>query len=264
MEVDLGIKMFYSDLGVPGGIPIIFIHGMTFNHSAWTPQIQLLKEKYRVIAYDIRGHGKSNVGDGQYTYKIFANDLIDLMNYLKIEQAVLCGLSLGGGIALKAYEMHPHRVKALILCDARCEADSNETKNWREDSIDLLKKNKLEIFAEEFMNRIFARESFKTNPEAVELIRNIIKSTSSKTICGSLLAAAARTDMRHVLPQITVPTLIMVGENDNFTPIQSSQIMKEGTTDSELKIISRAGHVSNLENTDEFNQNLLKFLDKIK
>ncbi|MGZ7050219.1 MAG: alpha/beta fold hydrolase [Methanobacterium sp.] len=83
-------------------------------------------------------------------------------------------------------------------------------------------------------------------------------------MCGSLLAAAARTDMTHVLPQIKVPTLIIVGENDNFTPIQSSKIMNEGIINSELKIISKAGHVSNLENTDEFNHNLLKFLEIIK
>jgi 3-oxoadipate enol-lactonase len=169
-----------------------------------------------------------------------------------------------GGIALRAYEMYPNRVKALILCDARCEADSNETKNWREDSIDLLKKNKLEIFAEGFINKIFARESFNNNPEAVKFIRNIIISSSPQAICGSLLAAAARTDMTHVLPQIKVPTLIMVGENDNFTPIQSSKIMNEGIINSKLKIISKAGHVSNLENKDEFNHNLLKFLEIIK
>lgn len=264
MEANLSIKMHYLDLGVPGNVPIILIHGMAFDHTMWNPQINVLKDKFRVITYDIRGHGQSMVGDGQYTYKMFANDLIDLMDYLEIKEAVLCGLSLGGGIAIRAYEMYPHRIKALVLCDARCEADFNETKVWREDSIDLIKNNRLQTFTTEFINKIFARESFNSHPEAVEFIRNIILSSSPQAICGFLLAAAARTDMTHVLPKIKVPTLIMVGENDNFTPLRSSQIMNEGIINSELRIISRAGHVSNLENTDEFNHNLLKFLEKIK
>ncbi len=263
MEADLGIQMHYLDLGILREVPIILIHGMALDHTMWDPQIKVLQDKYRVIAYDIRGHGQSMVGDGQYTYKMFVHDLMDLMDYLEIKQAVLCGLSLGGGIALRAYEMYPHRVRALVLCDARSEADYNETKYWREESIDLIKNNELETFAADFINQIFARESFNSRPEAVELIKKLILSSSPQAICGTLLAAASRTDMRHVLPQIKVPTLILVGENDNFTPPPSSKIMNEGIINSELKIISRAGHVSNLENTDEFNHNLLKFLEKI-
>lgn len=264
MEADLSIKTHYLDVGVHGNIPIFLIHGMALDHTMWNPQIDVLKDKYRVIAYDVRGHGQSMVGDGQYTYKMFANDLMDLMDHLEIEQAVLCGLSLGGGIALRAYEMYPHRFKALAICDARCEADVNETKYWREDSIDLLKNNGLGTFAREFVNKIFAKESFNSHPDAVELIRNLILSTSPQAICGTLLAAAGRIDMTHLLPKIKVPTLIMVGENDSFTPLESSKIMHEGIANSELKVISRAGHVSNLENPDEFNDNLLKFMEKIE
>jgi len=264
MEADLRIKMHYFDSGVPGDVPIILIHGMALDHTMWNPQINVLKDKFRVIAYDIRGHGQSWVGDGQYTYKMFVNDLIDLMDYLEIKQAVLCGLSLGGGIAIRAYEMHPHRIKALVLCDARCEADHNETKYWREDSIDLIKNNGLETFANELANLIFAPETFNSHPDVVEFIKNLTLSNSPKTICGALLALGARTDMTHVLPKIKVPTLIMVGEYDNFTPLRSSQIMNKGIINSELKIISRAGHISNLENIDEFNHNLLKFMEKIK
>ena len=264
MKADLSIKMHYLDLGNPRNLPIILIHGMTFDHQMWNPQIQVLKDKYRVIAYDLRGHGLSIVGDGQYTYKMFVNDLIDLMDHLHSKQAVLCGLSMGGAIALRAYEMNPDRIKALILCDTRTEADSNETKYWREDSIELIKNNGLESFTHEFINNIFARESFKDHPKAVELIRNIILSSSPQAICGVLLAQAARTDMKHVLTKIKVPTLIMIGENDNFTPYASSETMNDEIINSKLKIISKAGHVSNLENTDEFNHNLLEFMKKIK
>jgi len=263
MEVLLnGIKMHYLDLGNTTDVPIILIHGMTFDNKMWNPQIEILKDKYRVIAYDIRGHGKSGVGDGQYTYKLFVKDLIALMDHLQLKKAIICGLSMGGAIAIRAYEMHPHRIKALILCDTRSEADSNETKYWRENSIELIKSGGLKLFTKEFLRAIFAPESFNKHPESVELIQNTIISTSPTGICGTLLAQAARTDMTHVLPEIKVRTLIMVGENDNFTPIESSEIMNNNITNSELIIIAKAGHVSNLENVEEFNRYLMEFLGK--
>jgi 3-oxoadipate enol-lactonase len=253
----------YQDLGDPQKLPIILLHGMTFNLTMWNPQIQVLKKNYRVIAYDMRGHGLSDIGDGQYTYKMFANDLIDLMDHLGIEKAVLCGLSMGGALAIRTYEMYPDRIIALILSDTRSEADSNDTKEWRENSIELIKNNGLKRFTNDFLEGIFARDSFKSHPEAVKLIRNIVLSTSPRSICGVLLAQAARTDMTHVLPKIKVPTLIMIGENDNFTPLSSSKIMNEKIADSKLKIIPKAGHISNLENTPEFNRNLIEFLNNI-
>ncbi len=256
-----GIKMHYIDVGNPDALPVVLIHGMTFDHRSWYPQIEILKQNYRVIAYDIRGHGKTGVGDGHYTYKLFVNDLIALLDYLEVNEAVLCGLSMGGAIAIRAFEIHPERIKVLVLCDTRSEADSNETKYWREDSIESIKQNGLEKFADEFIKAIFA-PGFKEKSNEVELIKNTILSSSPLGICGTLLAQAARTDMTHVLPEINVPTLIMIGENDNFTPFESSKLMHKGIFDSELKIIPEAGHVSNLENTDKFNEYLLEFLEK--
>lgn len=103
---DYGIN--FLDLGDEDGIPIILIHGMALDQTMWNPQIiQLLQEHYRVVTYDIRGHGLSKVGYGQYTYKIFVNDLIMLMDHLDTDQAVFCGLSMGGTIALRAYDNVP-------------------------------------------------------------------------------------------------------------------------------------------------------------
>ena len=255
--------MHYLDVGNPDGLPIVLLHGMTLDHSMWKPQIELLKQNYRVITYDIRGHGKTDIGDGQFTFKMFADDLKELLDYLNISNAVLCGFSMGGAIAIRTFEMYPERAHALILCDTRADADSNETKYWRENSIESIKQNGLQPFTEEFIKKIFAPESFKLCYDYVKLIQNTTLSSSSLGICGVLLAQAGRTDMTHVLPEINVPTLIMVGENDNLTPITSSNIMYEKIKDSQLKIISNAGHVSNLENTDEFNKCMLEFLEKL-
>jgi len=259
-----GIRMHYLDVGSPDALPLVLLHGMTLDHRMWNPQIEVLKENYRVIAYDIRGHGKTEVTDGQYTYRMFVDDLIALLDHLKIEKAVLCGLSMGGAIAMRTFEIHPHRICALILCDTRSEADSNETKYWRENSINSIKQNGLEPFTDDFMKALFSPENIKNKPETVKFIRDIMLSSAPLGICGVLLAQAARTDMTETIRKINVPTLIVVGEKDNFTPLASSETMNERIPGSELKIISRAGHLSNLENREEFNHYLLEFLGKLK
>lgn len=111
---DFGIN--FLDLGDKDGLPIILIHGMALDQTMWNPQIiQLLKDHYRVVTYDIRGHGLSKVGYGQYTYKMFVKDLIGLMDHQGIDQAVLCGLSMGGAIALRAYDMYPQDQSTDII-----------------------------------------------------------------------------------------------------------------------------------------------------
>lgn len=258
-----GIKMHYLDVGNPDALPIVLLHGMTLDHRMWNPQIEVLKENYRVITYDIRGHGKTEVLDGQYTYQMFVEDLIALLDHLQIDKAVLCGLSMGGAIAMRTFELNSERIHALILCDTRSEADSNETKHWRENSIKSIKQGGLEQFTTEFMEALFPAETMKDQPETTEFIRNTILSSSPLGICGVLLAQAARTDMIQSIQEINVPTLIIIGEKDNFTPISSSETMNERISDSELVIISGAGHLSNLENREEFNKHLLEFLEKL-
>lgn len=258
-----GIKLHYIDTGNSEALPIVLIHGMTFDHRSWNPQIELLMQNYRVIAYDIRGHGKTDIADGQYTYKMFVDDLIALLDYLEIDKAVLCGLSMGGIIAMRTFEKYPDRIKAIILCDTRSDADSNETKYWRENSIESIKKDGLRPFADEFIE-LCAPQEFVKFPEELKTIRKTILSSSPLGICGALLAQAARPDLQYLLPKIDVPTLIMIGENDYLTPLNLSKFIHESIPGSELKIISEACHISNLENRDEFNKYLLNFLEKIK
>ena len=123
-----GGEVFYVERGISDAAPIVLIHGFPFSHEMWEPQIEVLQKRFRVIAYDLRGHGKSGVGDGQYTLEFFVDDLLGLLGHLKIERAVLCGLSMGGYIALRAVERNPERVRSLILADTQSKADSNEAK----------------------------------------------------------------------------------------------------------------------------------------
>jgi 3-oxoadipate enol-lactonase len=254
----------YTERGLPQGSPIVFIHGFPFNHSTWEPQMKALPHHFRAITYDVRGHGESDVGDGQYSIEFFVDDLIALMDHLVIDRAVLCGLSMGGYIALRAIERHPERVSGLVLCDTRSEADSDEGKVKRSATVRSVRTKGVAAFAEEFVKLVFADETFEMNPLLISMIRAMIEANPPLGICGTALALAGRTDTTKALTSINVATLIVVGEHDKLTPPDAAQAMQKKIAGSELRIIPHAAHLSNLENSVEFNKHLVGFLYRLK
>src|ERR1035437_4356167 len=150
----------YSDLGPDNAQVIIFIHGFPLNKSMWNKQVEVLKANFRVIAYDIRGHGESDTGNNPFSIDLFVDDLIRFMNALKIHKASLCGLSLGGYIALKAIEDYPERFEALVLCDTTCKADSPTAKATRLKTIENIIKKGVYKYTDGSLNNLFSPESF--------------------------------------------------------------------------------------------------------
>jgi 3-oxoadipate enol-lactonase len=265
MKIQLanGITANYLERGNPNGLPIIFLHGFPFSHKMWDPQMRALPSSYRAICYDIRGHGESQVADGQYTIEFFVDDLIALLDYLVIDKAVLCGLSMGGYIALRAVERHPERVRALILADTKSTADSNEARVKRSASMTSVKSEGIPAFAESFSKAIFAQETFSKNSHAVTFIKDLIRANTILGISGTLLAMAARTDTTESLSRINVPTLILVGEEDAITPPSEAEAMHSMISGSKLVRIPGAAHMSNIENEAAFNLALLEFLKSL-
>ena len=264
MNISLnGIRLNYVERGMPDGMPVVFIHGFPFSHAMWDPQMHALPNRIRAIAYDIRGHGASDVGDGQYTLELFVDDLVALLDHLVIERAVLCGLSMGGYIALRTVERHPERVRGLILCDTKSDADGNEAKVKRAATLKTIKAHGTAAFADDFVKTIFAPETLMTNPAAVEHIRQIIFTNSPLGICGTVLALAARTDTTGALTSIGVPTLILNGEQDALTPPAAAQQMHERIQGSRIRLLPHAGHMSNLENPALFNSEVETFLGSL-
>jgi 3-oxoadipate enol-lactonase len=258
-----GIEVNFVDVGVSDALPIVLIHGFPFTHEMWTPQIEALQKHYRVIAYDLRGHGNSGAGDGQYTLEFFVDDLLGLLDYLKISRPVLCGLSMGGYIALRTAERNPERVTGLILADTQAKADSNEAKLKRGAAIKSVKAHGVSAYAESFVKSVLSPHTFTADKAVVEMTRRMIQGNSSLGICGALLALASRTDTTETLASIKLPTLILVGEHDILTPPSASQEMHSRIPNSEIHIIANAAHMSNLENPDEFNELVTNFLNKL-
>ncbi|MDQ3073531.1 MAG: alpha/beta hydrolase [Bacteroidota bacterium] len=255
--------MHYITSGDRHGLPIIFIHGFPFDHSMWEPQLNALPDKYYYIAYDIRGFGKSEGRDGINTIEQFADDLETLMKNLSMEKAVICGLSMGGYIALRFAEKYPQRLKGLVLADTRSEQDTDEARLKRAGQVKEISKSGLDDFVDGMLKAVFADKNFVQNISGIPQLKRVMLSHDPKSVKGALLAMAARTDTTPSLPDIKIPVLIIVGEEDKITPPESAQKMHGMIAGSELTIIPGAGHLSNMENPQAFNNALLTFLDKL-
>ena len=257
------LTVSYSDHGPDDAPVIILIHGFPLNKSMWDMQVEALKENYRVIAYDIRGHGNSDPGIDEFFIELFVNDLLRFMEKLGIEKSILCGLSLGGYIALNAVLKYPDRFDGLILNDTQCIADTSEIKENRCLAITHIMKDGVEQYADEIIENLFARGSFTKKKNEIAAVTEMITSTTKQSLCNTLHALAERKETCDRLPEINIPVLIMVGKEDKITPIAAARQMHENILNSKLKIIQHAGHLSNLENSAEFNFQLVKFLELV-
>ncbi len=252
-------NLSYNDFG-QGNQTIIFLHGFPFDKSMWDQQINFLKESYRVIACDIRGFGKSTDEQTPLSIGLFADDLIQFMNALQLEKAIVCGLSMGGLITLNAQERYPERFEALILCDTQCVADTPEIKEKRHGIIDEIKLNGTNDFNEGFLISVFHKDSLTTKKELVETLRKVVFANTENIIKQGLLALADRHETCSELDKITMPVLIICGREDSVTPLTQSEFMNQTIPGSILQVIDDAGHVSNLEQPEKFNKHLLDFL----
>lgn len=254
----------YIDEGSINAPTIILIHGFPLNKTMWTSQVEEFKGNYRVIAYDIRGHGYSSAGDEDFSIELFVNDLLSLMDALKIDKTILCGFSMGGYIALNAIENHPERFNALLLCDTNCTADLPEAKEKRMKAIESIQEKGLEQYAEESLKKLFAPISLSNQIDEVAVVREMIMKTSTQSLFKTLHALAGRKETCTRLNKIKVPVLILVGKEDEITTPAVALSMHEIIKGSTIHIIDDAGHLSNMENPEQFNYQLRKFFETLK
>ena len=168
------LDVSYSDNGLDGVPVIIFIHGFPLNKSMWHKHMSAFKDDFRVISYDIRGHGNTDEGNTDFSIDLFVRDLIGFMDALKIDKTILCGLSMGGYISLNAIENFPERFNALILSDTSCVADSPEAREKRMKTIESIKENGMERYADESIKNLFASKSIATKIAEIESVKEMI------------------------------------------------------------------------------------------
>ncbi len=256
------ISLSYNYAG-EGLIPVLFLHGFPFDKTMWSEQIEHLKDSFCVIALDIRGFGKSKDEKSHLSMDLFADDVVGFMDKRKIKKAIVCGLSMGGFVALNIAARFPERLAGLILSDTQCIADTAEVKTKRMQTIDAINLNGSETFKDKFVESVFHTDSLENKKEIVRSLREVVGKNSDKALTSGLIALAERSETCSYLVAITVPTLIICGREDTVTPLEQSQFMHENIKGSVLKIIEKAGHVSNLEHPREFNLHVRAFLQSL-
>lgn len=253
----------YTVAGPDESPVIIFVHGFPLDKTMWDKQMDALKANYQVIAYDIRGHGNSETGKNKFSIDLFVSDLIAFMDVLNIQKASLCGLSMGGYIVLNAVENYPERFESIVLSDTSCMDDSPETREKRMKSIESIQENGVENYAGESVKKLFLADSFATKVTEIAAVKQMILKTTIRSLSKTLFALSRRSETCSKLPEIKLPALIMVGAEDEITPPEASKFMHENIKGSVLHIVKHAGHLSNLENPDDFNKQLKLFFDGV-
>jgi len=192
----------------------------------------------------------------------FAADLKELMDANKIERANICGLSMGGYIALQFTEQFPNCVGKLILCDTRADADSNEAKDKRHAALQKIRKDGLSQFAKDFSQSVLSESTIKTNPNLQSSVEKMILGNNPESVMMTLGALASRRDSIPFLEAIDRPTLVIVGSDDRVTPPEVNESIAKKVKGAQFRIIDKAGHLSNLEQPASFNACLESFLLK--
>jgi 3-oxoadipate enol-lactonase len=256
-----GATVGYTDQG--NGTPLVFIHAFPLSKAMWQPQVDALKDRYRVITIDLGGHGESDIVLCHDSLDDYAKDVIRLLDHLGIAQVVFVGLSMGGYTLFSIYRHYANRVMAMVLADTRAQADSEEGKAGRQSMAQVAFSDGAPAIAELILPKLLAPSTIEHRPEIVEQVRQMILHTSTAGIVVDLVAMAARPDSTALLPTITCPTLVIVGEDDQATPVTESQFIADRISGSTLVTIAGAGHLSNLEQPDAFTHALMTFLKNI-
>lgn len=239
---------------------IIFVHGFPYDHNMWQDQVDDLSKNYLCVSYDIRGLGDSPAGDGQFTMESFVDDLEIILDELKLNRPILCGLSMGGYISLRAIERIQNKFSALILCDTKSTADDDEGKLKRAAAIKQINSGKFYEFIDSFILNCFGERFVKENTAQYRKIVDRSKKSNPIGVKGCLLAMAGRTDTTESLSKIDIPVLIICGSEDKLSPPDVMKSIADKIPNANFLLVEGAGHMTPIENPLAVNRAIRDFL----
>ena len=256
-----GLEINYEIDG-PAGAPVVTLsHSIAADLTMWEPTLPALRNRFRVLRYDVRGHGGSEAAPGEYTLEQLADDARALLRALGIARTHWVGLSLGGMIGQALALRAPERLASLVLCDTASTMPSEMKPVWNE-RIAMVEAGGAGARLDDVLARWFTPGFMQSRPDVVARTRAMIGRTSSRGFAGC--AAAIRDlDFTERLAGIHLPTLLIVGEQDEATPPIASQLIQALIKDAELEILPGAAHLANVEQPEAFNRVLTAFLGRI-
>ncbi|HUJ95110.1 MAG TPA: alpha/beta fold hydrolase [Terriglobales bacterium] len=255
-------EIAYEVLG--DGPAVVLLHAFPANHAMWLPAAQALITKYRVILPDLRGHGDSGVGEGPATMEKHAADLIRVLSDAGVDRAIFVGISIGGYILFEFWRRHRERIRALVLCDTKAQADTAEARGGRlQAAADVIARG-VEPFLESNIPRLIGKTTRETRPDLVDAALRMMRKMSPEDIALVQRGMAERPDSTPTLKTINVPTLLVTGDEDVLTGTPEAEFMRQNISGSELKVIPKAGHYSPWEQPELVGSLLRGFADRVR
>jgi pimeloyl-ACP methyl ester carboxylesterase len=254
-------EIVYCVLGE--GPPVILLHPFPVNHEFWLPVAEAFSTRYRIILPDLRGHGDSGVGEGPATMEKHAADIARVMDDAEVGRAPLVGVSIGGYALFEFWRKHRGRVTALGLCNTKATADSVEARNGRLQAANDVVERGTEPFFESMIPRVFAKTTREMRPDLVEGGLRMMRKMSPQDVAQVQRGMAARADSVEILKTISVPTLLVTGDEDVLTGVNEAELMRQHIAGSELRVLAKAGHYSPWEQPGEVGKLLRQFLERL-
>lgn len=243
------------------GRVLLLAHGFPMDHAMWSAQIETLSKNHRVIAVDLRGFGQSEATEASTTMEQFADDLAALLDALGIDEpVVLAGLSMGGYVALAFWRKYASRLRGLILCDTRAEADSPETAQARQAAAQRVLKDGPNALVDGMAPKLFAKQTLEQRLELVDALRRMAQGCSAQGVAAAALGMGLRHDSTAMLGEIRCPTLVIVGLEDIVSPPEEMRRLAHAIPHAQLVEIPNAGHLSPMEQPDLVNAAIKEFL----
>lgn len=254
-----GVALTFDDSGT--GKPLVLLHAFPLAGAMWTPQVEALRDEYRVIVPDLRGFGGSDGFPGSGSIARLADDVAALLDALGVREPVaLGGLSMGGYVALAFARHYPERLRALILADTRSEPDSAEARASRDQTIAVARAQGVAGVIEGLLPKLVSDATRLHRPQVVDEVRALASRQSTAGVVAALEALRDRPDAGPWLSSIKVPTLVLVGSADVLTPPDLARSLAQGIRGARLMTLDGAGHLSNLEAPAEFSAAVRLFL----
>ncbi len=242
-------QLAYEVLGE--GPPLVLLHPFPLNHEFWNGSAQQLIARYRIILPDLRGHGDSELGDGPATMQKLADDLARLLREERVTKASFVGVSIGGYLLFEFWRRYRDQVRALVLANTKAGGETPESRNARLQSADRVLREGAAWFVDEMAAKLVSSTTRTNRPDIVEAARDMMRKMSPQDIAGVQQGMADRPDSVSTLDSITVPTLLIAGEEDSV-PLAEMELMRRRIVGSELRVVSGAGHYAALEKPEEF------------
>ena len=251
-----GININYQIDGPDGAPWIMFSNSLATSTAMWDEQAAALKDHYRVLRYDQRGHGGTDAPSGRYAFDTLLADAIALMDALAVRKVHFAGLSMGGATALGLAERHADRIDKVIVCDSPRQSTPQSAQQW-EERIVVAKEKGIEALVEPTVSRWFPPETLAKNPPHLDKVRAMFRATPVNGFIGCA-AALADHDYASAIAGVKQPVLFLVGEKD--APAPAMRKLHEKLAGSRYVELPGAGHISNMDRPAEFNRAVADFL----